>query len=76
MACRNPSKSSSHGKRLHDAHRQDDKSRFGDPRLLGDGTRKKEITSDILVHRYTPVGMSREPVRGLHRHSSTEDNAT
>ena len=76
MACRNPSKTRSHGKRLHDAHRQEDKSSFGHSRLLGDGIRKKEITSDTLVHRYTPVGVQREPVGGLHRHSSTEYNAT
>jgi len=43
--------------------------------LLGDGTRKKETASDTLVHSYTPVGVTREPVGGLHRHPSTEDNA-
>ena len=76
MAYRNPSKSSSHGKHLHDAHRQDDKYSSGHSRFLGDGTRTKETTSDTLVHRYTLVGVKREPVGGLHRHSSTEDNAT
>ena len=35
-----------------------------------------ETTSDTLVHRSTPVGVTREPVGGLHRNLSTEDNAT
>ena len=64
MAYRNPSKSSSQGKHLHGAHRQDDKHSSGHSRLLGDGTH-------TLVHRYTPVGVRREPVGGLHRYSST-----
>ena len=62
----NPSKSSGHGKHLHDAHRQDDKY----------SSRTNETTSDTLVHRYTPVGVRREPVGALHCHSSTEDNNT
>ena len=61
MEHRNPSKSSGHGKHLHDAHRQDDKYT----------SRINETTSDTLVHRYTPVGVKREPVGGLHLHSST-----
>ena len=67
----NPSKSSGHGKHLHDAHRQDEKYSSGHSHLVGDGTRTKETTSDTLVHRYLPVGMKREPVGGLYRHSST-----
>ena len=31
----------------------------------------KEAARDTLVHRYTPVGVKREPVGRLHRHSST-----
>ena len=61
MEHRNPSKSTGHGKHLHDAHRQDDKY----------SSRTNETTSDTLVHRYTPVGVKREPVGGLHLHSST-----
>ena len=64
MEHRNPSKSSGHGKHLHDAHRQDDKY----------SSRTNETTSDTLVHMYTPVDAKREPVRALHCHSSTEDN--
>ena len=55
----------------HDANTKDDKYNCGHSGLLGDGTR----TSDTLVHRYTPVGVKREPVGKLHRHSSTEDNS-
>ena len=55
----------------HDANTKDDKYNSGHSGLLGDGTR----TSDTLVHRYTPVGVKREPVGKLHRHSSTEDNS-
>ena len=71
MAYRNPSKSSSHSKHLHDAHRQNDKYGSGHSRLLGDRTRTKpkETTRDTLVQRYIPVGARREPVGGLHRHS-------
>ena len=29
-----------------------------------------------MVHRYSPVGVKREPVGRLHRHPSTKDNAT
>ena len=61
MEYRNPAKSSGHGKHLHDAHRQYDKYTF----------RTNETTSNTLVHRYTPVGVKREPVGGLHLHSST-----
>ena len=61
MEYRNPSKSTGHGKHLHDAHRQHDKY----------SSRTNETTSDTLVHRYTPVGVKREPVGGLHLHSST-----
>ena len=55
----------------HDANTKDDKYNSDHSGLLGDGTR----TSDTLVHRYTPVGVKREPVGKLHRHSSTEDNS-
>ena len=61
-----PTKSNS-----HDANTKDCKYNTGHSGLLGDGTR----TSDTLVHRYTPVGVKREPVGRLHRHSLTEDNA-
>ena len=61
MEYRNPSNSSGHGKHLHDAHRQDDKY----------SSRTNETTSDTLVHSYTPVGVKREPVGGLHLLSST-----
>ena len=55
----------------HDANTKDGKYNSGHSGLLGDGSR----TSDTLVHKYTPVGVKREPVGRLHRHSSTEDNA-
>ena len=61
MEYRNSSNSSGHGKHLHDAHRQDDKY----------SSRTNQTTSDTLVHRYTPDGVKREPVGGLHLHSST-----
>ena len=76
MAYRNRSKSSSHSKHLHNAHRHDEKYSSGHLRLLGDGTHTKETPSDTLVHRYTPVGVKRERVGALHLHSSTDDNAT
>ena len=74
MAYRNPTKPSSHpfdDKHLLDAHPKD--GIYTSSRLLG--ARMKEAASDTLVHRHTPVGVTREPVGGLHRHSSTEDNA-
>ena len=55
----------------HDANTKDGKYNSGHSGLLRDGTR----TSDTLVHRYTPIGVKREPVGRLHRHSSTEDNS-
>ena len=42
----------------HDANTKDGKYNSVHSGLLGDGTR----TSDTLVHRYTPVGVKREPV--------------
>ena len=50
MAYTNPSKSSSYSKHLQDAHLQDEQYSSGHSRLLGDGTRTKETTSDTLVH--------------------------
>ena len=75
MAYKNPTKPSSHpfdDKHLLDAHPKD--GIYTSSRLFG--ARTRETTSDTLVHRYTPVCVKREPVGGLHRHSSTEDNAT
>ena len=57
MAYKNPTKPSSHpfdDKHLLDAH----------PSCLF-GACMKEAASDTLVHRYTPVGVTREPVREL-----------
>ena len=64
MAYRNPTKPSSHPfdeKHLLDAHPKD--GIYTSSRLLG--ACMKEAASDTLVHRYTPVGGTREPVREL-----------
>ena len=62
MAYRNPSKSSSHGKHLHDAHRVCWETKHAQRRHLA-------------THWFT-IGVTREPVGRIHCHSSTEDNAT
>ena len=60
----------------HDANTRDEICSSGHSCLLGPGTRTNETVSDKLVHVYTPVGVTREPVGGLHHQLSTEDNAT
>ena len=64
MAYSNSTKPSSHpfdDKHLLDAHPKD--GIYTSSRLFG--ARMKEAASDTLVHRYTQVGVKREPVREL-----------
>ena len=77
MECKSSPKPNRHS--FEDKHLVDPKDDIcssGQSPLLGHGTRTKETVNDTLVHRYTYVGVNHEPVGGLHRQLSTEDNAT
>ena len=79
MECKSSPKPNRHSfqdRHLVDAHPKYDIYSSGQSPLLGHGNRTKETVNDTLVHRYTPIGVTRELVGGLHRQLSTEDNAT